>query len=548
MRILLYFKLKLNLNMPIRILFLLFFGVSQMVGQQSNLPLIVKTKKNIDFSGIKAGIRSISDEFTFPYQRIAENSDLYRISVPAEIKTVLLRELASDGNVLWAVEDIPLNYRLIPDDAFIEKQWHLEKIDAFKSWDITTGGLTPDGDTIVVAVIDDGFMPAHVDLRNNTWKNYREIPGDGLDNDNNGYTDDFEGLNIETGKDNHPLKTHGTSTAGLIGASGNNGTGISGISWNVKLMLISEATSAGNVIEAYEYVLAMRKLYNETNGAKGAYVVATNLSAGIDNAFPQDNPLFQEWCSLYDQLGEAGVLNVNAVPNVHTDIDVKGDMPSTCNTPYLIRVTMTDQEDVKDEEGAFGKVYVNLAAPGREIYSTTTQNQYAAYSGTSTAAPLVSGTIGLLYAAPCMNFAELAGTDPVAAGLAVRSMILEGVDVVPALGNFTSTSGRLNILGAFTRMRDFCEGSSGELNIGKVFPNPAGDFLNVGYETDNYEYHRFNIYNVLGQSVLSFDFYPPFFGEKKIELDLTKYALPMGIYIVSIRSGSKLSSRKIMLY
>lgn len=529
-------------------LFLLVLVTVHLSGQQNSLPLVVKLRQNADISQFQNMLNLPAGRAVFPYKCISRESSIFTFQIPFDSKQSILEHLKRHPDVIWAYEDVPLVYRAIPDDTHINKQWHLDKINAFDSWDISTGGLTPVGDTIVIAVIDDGFMPNHEDLKANVWKNYSEIAGDGKDNDNNGYVDDFAGLNVTTGADVHPLRSHGTATSGLVGASGNNAKGVSGINWNVKLLLISEANSASNVIEAYEYVLAMRKLYNETNGAKGAFVVATNLSAGIDDAFPEDNPIFQEWCALYDKLGEVGVININAVPNRHVDIDVVGDMPSTCGSPYLLKVTMTQKEDLKDEQGGFGKIHVNLAAPGSEIYSTTTNHQYNSFTGTSNAAPQVAGTVGLLYAAPCAAFAQLFKNEPAAAATAIRSMILEGVDKIPALGAYTSTGGRLNVLGAITRLRDFCEGTSGDLSILKAFPNPASQILNINYESDNYELHHFAIFNTLGQSIIAFDFIPPFFGEKKLELELEKYGFPFGIYYVSIRSGSNISTKKVLLY
>src|SRR5688572_12616147 len=199
-----------------------------------------------------------------------------------------------------------------PNDPAYINQSDMELIGMPEAWDIARGGVTSKGDTIVVAIIDNGFEPNHIDLRDNIWKNREEIPNDDIDNDLNGYTDDYVGVNIATGDDQHPPGNHhGTSVAGIIGARGNNGTGISGVNWNVKMMLVSGANFESELIEAYEYVLDFRKKYNQTNGAEGAFVVVTNLSGGINNAWADDHPL---WCNMYDQLGEEGVLSVTAAP------------------------------------------------------------------------------------------------------------------------------------------------------------------------------------------------------------------------------------------
>src|SRR5688500_2800577 len=129
-----------------------------------------------------------------------------------------------------------------PNDPTYINQADMKLIGMPKAWDITTGGVTADGDTIVVALIDTGFEPDHSDLKDNIWKNKDEIPNDNIDNDNNGYTDDYIGINLQTGTDDHvPLNNHGTAVAGVVGARGNNGVGIAGVNWKVKLMLISGA-------------------------------------------------------------------------------------------------------------------------------------------------------------------------------------------------------------------------------------------------------------------------------------------------------------------
>jgi subtilisin family serine protease len=172
----------------------------------------------------------------------------------------------------------------------------------------------------VIAVVDDGYDFDHVDLVQNIWHNRDEIPGDQIDNDGNGYIDDYKGLNVLTGKDDHPKHQHGTQVCGVLGAKGNNALGVTGINWNVKLMLISNAGYESEVIEAYQYALDMRKKYDDTDGAEGAFVVATNLSGGIDFEFAQDHPL---WCEMYDKLGVAGILSVAAAPNHSISVDEK---------------------------------------------------------------------------------------------------------------------------------------------------------------------------------------------------------------------------------
>jgi len=184
---------------------------------------------------------------------------------------------------------------ITPIDDYYAQQWAPSKIHLPDVWDeYTTGGTSADGDDIVIAVIDGGFDLAHEDL--NFWKNTNEIPGNGIDDDNNGYIDDYDGWNAYNGTGNIPNDSHGTHVAGIAGAIGNNDTGISGVNWNVGILPVAgRSTTEATVVAAYSYVLEMRALYNETNGQSGAFIVVTNASFGVDQGDPDDFPI---WCSI----------------------------------------------------------------------------------------------------------------------------------------------------------------------------------------------------------------------------------------------------------
>ena len=146
------------------------------------------------------------------------------------------------------------------NDPVYINQRDMNLIGMTKAWDITTGGVTAQGDTIVVALVDNGYDTDHEDLVQNIYINHLEIDNDGIDNDLNGYIDDRRGYNVSTQDDAHQQLTHGTSVAAIVGAKGNNGVGVSGVNWNVKLMLVSGADFESDVIEAYQYILDMRNL------------------------------------------------------------------------------------------------------------------------------------------------------------------------------------------------------------------------------------------------------------------------------------------------
>jgi serine protease len=155
-------------------------------------------------------------------------------------------------------------------------------IDAPEAWELCTGGITADGDTVVVAVIDGGFFLNHQDL--NFWKNYAEIPGNSIDDDNNGYVDDVNGWNAFNNNANVTSSQHGTHVSGTVAARGNNNLGVAGVNWNAKVMAIQGSSGTESIVViAYAYAFKQRKIFNQTNGDFGAFVVATNSSFGVNN-------------------------------------------------------------------------------------------------------------------------------------------------------------------------------------------------------------------------------------------------------------------------
>jgi len=173
--------------------------------------------------------------------------------------------------------------------------------------------------------------------------------------------------------------------------------------------------TVADVIAAYDYVLTMRKRYNESNGERGAFVVATNASLGINNGKPSDHPL---WCAMYNALGEAGVLSVGATANRTVDVDVRGDLPTTCTSNFLISVTNTNRQDELDG-AAYGKKHIDLSAPGSGAFTLNNYGDYSQFGGTSAAAPHVAGAIALLYSAPALAFMDAVHQNPSATALLV---------------------------------------------------------------------------------------------------------------------------------
>jgi hypothetical protein len=237
-----------------------------------------------------------------------------------------------------------VNRGVFPNDPQFVKQKHLTRMYAPEIWPFLNSGLDRKGDTLVIAIVDSGMDTLHVDLDANRWYNRSEVPDNGLDDDMNGYADDYYGWN--GGDSNNRTYTsisldgHGQAIAGIVGAVGNNGEGVAGINWNIKVMPVLCYAEKGlssdiGVVRSLIYVLRMKQLYLSSGGTKGANIVALNTSIGIDNAFPQDAPL---WCALYDSLGKVGIVSSIATSNNDVNVDVKGDIPSLCPSKYTVVV------------------------------------------------------------------------------------------------------------------------------------------------------------------------------------------------------------------
>lgn len=358
-----------------------------------------------------------------------------------------------------SVHNAQLNFimekRAVPNDPAYNQQWQYEQssdfdLDASAAWDITTGGVTALGDTIVVCVIDDGLEVGHSDWGNNIWQNSGEINGNGIDDDGNGYVDDFQGWNANNNNNNivagSPLTNHGTPVAGIIAAQGNNGIGVSGVNWDAQLMFVVGGGTSANSIAAYSYPLECRKLYNQTNGALGAFVVATNSSWGVNNQpCTSYAPLVNEF---YDTLGSYGILNAAATANANNNVDVTGDFPTSCSSDYLITVTNINQVGNKVNQAGYGATTVDLGAYGEGTYTMAINNNYAGFGGTSGATPHVAGVIGLLYSAPCPRLALLARTQPAQTALLLKQIILNSTVPNPTLNGITVSGGVLNMKNA----------------------------------------------------------------------------------------------------
>ena len=412
----------------------------------------------------------------------------------------LLEEIKKDPQVEYACFDISVESRGdMPDDPNLASQWGLFTIGTEKVWELTKGGVSALGDTIVVAILDTGFDINHEDLKGNIWINKGEKPGDKMDNDQNGYIDDVSGWNFIHQNATHVADNHGSSVAGIIGAKGNNGKGISGMNWHVKLMVF-ETRLVSDIIAAYDYIIDQRERYNRTKGKQGAFVVTTNASFGVNKIKCVDQPL---WGEMYDRLGAAGILSAAGAANNPWNVDEVGDMPTTCKSDYLMTVLNTNPKDERYAGSAFGAVSIDMGAPGQNSYSTRNNNEYGVFHGNSAAAPHLAGAIALLYSIPRQKLAEDAMAFPAQTAMKIRNLLLNNVDKVPSLVSLTSTGGRLNVFSSMLKLLDIYPEKKPVMPTGKilVYPNPSIDEIYVEIAKPENETGLLSIFNAMGQQV-----------------------------------------------
>ncbi len=358
---------------------------------------------------------------------------LVKLSGGTSLKAAL-HTYRRNPSVLYAEPNYLVHALVLPNDPLFSQQWALSNsgqdggtagadIDAQQAWGITTGSSS-----VVVATIDSGIDYTHPDLSPNVWSSptsFSVTNGSSTISCPAG----SHGLNPVYGTcDPMDDLGHGTHVGGIIGAVGNNALGVSGVNWNVTLLpckfIDSTGTgSTGDAITCLDFV----KMEKDA----GVNIIATNNSWG-GSASSQ---------SLVDAISANqadGILFIAAAGNDFSDNDVVPTYPANIFLPNLLAVAATTRTDAEAVFSNVGAHTVHLGAPGQEILSTLPGAIYGLDTGTSMAAPFVTGVAALLAAA-----------DPTRDWRAIRNLLLTGGDTLPALAN-TVTGRRLNAYGALT--------------------------------------------------------------------------------------------------
>lgn len=339
----------------------------------------------------------------------------------------------AEPNFLWR------EYATEPNDPdFLLRQWALKNVGqtnpenppvlrpdirATLAWDITTGDPN-----LVAAVIDGGIEYTHPDLANNIYRNTVECTPDGVDNDGNGYVDDCHGIDTHN-RDSDPMddRGHGTHVAGILGAVSNNGVGIAGVAWNVKLLACKFIANDGlgansNAVACLDYVADLKR--------RGVNIVVTNNSwGGIARSRALDDAVRVQ--------RDLGILFVAAAGNNGWDNDLQPDYPCNSDSSIVVCVAATYESQARFSN--YGRRTVHLGAPGTSIYSTDLNATYSWRDGTSMAAPHVAAAAVLLSA-----------QNPARDWRTIKNLLIAGTTPPAEFSIWTVAGGRLDLFRSMT--------------------------------------------------------------------------------------------------
>lgn len=303
----------------------------------------------------------------------------------------------------------------VPNDPSYNVLYGMTKIQAPAAWDISTGSKS-----VVVAVIDTGVQYTHPDLSANIAVNSGETPNNGVDDDRNGYTDDYYGYDF-INNDGNPMDDHyhGTHCAGTVGAKGNNGVGVAGVAWNVSILPVK-------VLDGYgSGTLASVAAGINYATARGAKILSMSLGGGSSSTTLEN---------AISAARQSGVMIVAAAGNSGLNTDYYPSYPASSPQDNVVAVAATDSSDTKASWSNYGPASVDVAAPGVSIYSTLLGNSYDYLSGTSMATPHVAGMVAVLRSVNSnLSYLQL------------KNILIQTSDPVSSLNGKIVSNGRVNL-------------------------------------------------------------------------------------------------------
>jgi subtilisin family serine protease len=351
--------------------------------------------------------------------------DAVLVKVKDDEEGTVTKVLSSEPLVAYVEPNHVVSIAATPNDPSFSQLWGLHNtgqtggtndkdIDAPEAWDSATGDSS-----IVVAVTDTGVDFTHPDLASQRWVNPLDPVGGG-DDDGNGLVDDWSGWDF-VNDDNDPFddNRHGTHVSGTIGATGDNGIGVVGVNWNVKIMALKFLSSAGS---------------GSTADAIASTLYAADHGADVSSNSWGGGPYDQALLDAIEYGASRGMLFVAAAGNDGFNNDVTPTYPATYSSNAVLAVAATDHNDGLAFFSSYGAKTVDLGAPGVGILSTTPGNSYGSFDGTSMATPHVAGAAALVQ-----------DRFPGATLYAIKALLMNAVDPASALAGKTVTGGRLNI-------------------------------------------------------------------------------------------------------
>lgn len=386
--------------------------------------VLVKFK---DFNNLE-NLKQLQNHFSFEVQNTFPLTQIQLIKFHTDINMKeLIQTLNKSPNIEYAEPNYIVSPAASSNDGYYNSLWGLKNIgqniqgsvgspnidiNVEEAWTKTEGSSN-----ITIGIIDTGIDINHPDLKNNIWKNPDEIPGDGIDNDNNGYIDDIYGwdfVNNNNSVYDGTGDSHGTHVAGTIAAVKNNTIGVAGVAPQVKVMSLKFLGTNGgtisNAIKAIEY-------------AKNKGVKITNNSWG-GGGFSQ---------TLYDAIQQSNSLFIAASGNNGTNADQTPMYPAAYSLSNILSVASITNKGSLSSFSNYGKTSVDVTAPGTDILSTLPNNSYGFYSGTSMATPHVSGVAALIQSA----YPSYSPTE-------IKNKIMNNTSPLSTLTNKVLTGGLIN--------------------------------------------------------------------------------------------------------